>query len=79
MPAFLKRLWNGWRWIGHKIGHVNGIVILTVFYLLVITPYGWLVRRLGRDPVQTRIDPTEESYWQTRPTQRPPKSYERPF
>lgn len=79
MLKFLKRIWNGWRWIGHKIGQVNGVIILTLFYVLVITPFGWLIRRLGRDPIRTRVDPSEKSYWSPRPAADHPKSYDRPF
>lgn len=79
MLKFLKRIWNGWRWIGHKIGQVNGVIILTLFYVLVITPFGWLIRRLGRDPIRTRFDPAEKSYWSPRPAEDRPRSYDRPF
>ena len=78
MLNVLKRLWNGWRWVGHKIGHVNGIIVLAIFYFLVITPFGWLTRRLGRDPIHTGFDPRETSYWRPKSTGQG-KSYDRPF
>lgn len=75
----LKKLWAGWRWLGHKIGHVNGLIILTAFYVVVLTPYAWIMRMLGLDVINSRPDKTRSSYWQSRTVVRRPDSYRRPF
>jgi hypothetical protein len=75
----LKKLWAAWRWVGHKIGHVNGLIMLTIFYVLVLTPYAWIMRLLGADVINSRSDASRVSYWQTRTTVRSPDSYRRPF
>jgi len=73
-----KTLWAGWRWLGHKVGHVNGLIILTIFYVVVFTPYAWIVRMVGSDVINRRPDATRSSYWQSRAAVRP-ESYQRPF
>ena len=73
-----KRLWAGWRWLGHKIGRVNGLIILTIFYVVVFTPYAWIVRMLESDVINSRPDATRSSYWRSRSAIRP-DSYQRPF
>jgi hypothetical protein len=74
-----KAIWTTWRWVGHKIGHVNGLIILTIFYVLVLTPYAWIMRMMRADVINSRPDATRHSYWQHRTAVKPPDSYRRPF
>ena len=39
----LKRLWEGWKKIAHKIGNFQARVLLTVFYAVLVLPFGSLV------------------------------------
>jgi hypothetical protein len=41
---------------------VNPLVMGLVFYLTV-TPTGWIMRALGKDPLRLRIDRQATSYW----------------
>jgi hypothetical protein len=79
MLALLKKIWAAWRWLGHKIGHVNGIIILTIFYLLVFTPCAWLTRFVGADPIHGRPEPNLQSYWLVRLSRRSVDAYRQPF
>jgi len=54
---YLKWLWSKWLPIAQAIGNFNAQVILTIFYLIIISPLG-LIYRLFADPLavkQSRI------------------------
>lgn len=44
MASPLKRLWEGWKEIASYIGDFQSRLILTVFYFVVLTPFGLLTR-----------------------------------
>lgn len=53
----LKRLWEGWKPIGRKIGDFQARVLLTVLYAIVVLPFGLAVRVFG-DPLRIRKPPS---------------------
>lgn len=55
----LKRLWQAWKELAHRIGNFQARVILTVFYAL-LAPFG-LGTRLFSDPLRLKHLPTQ---WQ---------------
>jgi hypothetical protein len=56
--SLLKRLWEGWKRIGRKIGDFQARVLLTVFYAVLILPFGLAVR-IFADPLRIRKLPTQ--------------------
>jgi len=53
----LRRLWGRWKSIAHTIGAFQSRVLLTVFYCLILAPFGLGVR-LFSDPLHlTRRHP----------------------
>ena len=44
MPMLLRRLWEGWKRVGRKIGDFQARVLLTVFYFVVLAPFAVIVR-----------------------------------
>jgi len=54
----LKRLWQAWKRVAHKIGNFQSRVLLTVFYFVFVLPFG-LGARLFSDPLRIRKRPTE--------------------
>ena len=44
MKSFLKRMWEGWKRIAHVIGDFQARVILTIFYAVLVLPFGLAVR-----------------------------------
>ena len=50
-----------------KLAHVLSIVmtsvLLTLTYYLVMTPMGFLMKLLGKDPMERKFDRGKESYW----------------
>ncbi|HTI98258.1 MAG TPA: hypothetical protein VL527_05080 [Dongiaceae bacterium] len=49
--------------LGFAISRVLGRVLLTLIFAGIITPLGWLLRRMGKDPLQLRRPANADSYW----------------
>ena len=58
MLDLLKRAWQGWKKIAHVIGNFQARVLLTVFYGVLVLPFG-LAARLFSDPLRIKKKPTE--------------------
>jgi hypothetical protein len=46
----LKMLYSFWLSLARLAGRVNTFIILTLFYFLIITPYGLILRLSGWNP-----------------------------
>jgi hypothetical protein len=62
-PQALRWVYVAWMVLVFPIGWVVFQASLAVLYFGVFTPIGWLMRLLGRDPLQLRTDPNATSYW----------------
>jgi polyferredoxin len=58
------------------IGWVVSNLLLGVLYFGIMTPFGFLLRATGRDPLRMKR-PETETYWQNRSQRRDPSSYYR--
>jgi len=54
----LKRLWQAWKALGHKIANFQARVLLTIFYALLVLPFG-LAARFFADPLRIKRLPTQ--------------------
>ena len=54
----LKRAWQTWKRIARKIGNFQARVFLSVFYGLIVLPFG-LAARLFSDPLRIKKRPTQ--------------------
>lgn len=76
-PERLQPLERGWMRFAERLGRVGNVVILSLFFVLVLTPFGLALRLLGRDRLRLR-DRSEPSYW--KPLEDPERStYHDPF
>jgi hypothetical protein len=50
MGTRLRRLWQGWKRLGRKIGDFQARVLLTVFYFVILAPFALAMRWLA-DPL----------------------------
>lgn len=72
--AVLRPRWfRGWYrfslWLGFYSSQYIGRCMLLVFFLGVLTPLGWALRRMGKDPLHVRRPTGASTYWQaTRPS-----------
>ena len=75
---------NRWLWVGlsllaFPIGFVISHVILAALFYLVLTPVGFVLRGLGKDPLERRMQPEADSYWVEARASRPKESYFKQF
>ena len=52
----LKRIWEAWKRIAHRIGNFQARVLLTILYLVLVLPFGVVVRLLA-DPLRIKRNP----------------------
>ena len=65
-PPLLALPYRAWMAVGRALGWINTRVILTLFFCLVLTPVGLVMRLLGRDPLRLAYDRKAASYRQPR-------------
>jgi hypothetical protein len=79
-PRALKWVYIGWMSLAFVLGFVMAHVILTLLFLLVITPMGLLARLAGQDFLSLKLDRAAKSYWLPRtPKSKKAADYERQF
>lgn len=61
----IKRIWQAWKKIAHKIGDFQARVLLTIIYAVLILPFGLAIRFFS-DPLRIRHRP---SSWLDHPDQ----------
>ena len=77
-PRSLTLLHRGWTRLGHALGWFNTRVILTLIFMIVITPFSFVMWVFGRDRMKRGFDPKGETYRVPSPP-RPPQGMEKPF
>ena len=70
-PALLAPLNRLWSRIGALLQAVVSPLVMAILFYGIITPIGVLLRLLGQDPLQRRIEPTLPSYWIARRPAKP--------
>ena len=61
----LLPLWKLWLKLGHILGTINTFILLTVFYLLILTPLGLLRKLFGKDDFK-KMASQDNSFWTLR-------------
>ncbi len=78
-PTLLGSVQRGWMAFAAALGHVNTRILLTAFFYVVMTPFGFVLR-LVRDPLNRSMRDTGDTNWVRRqPQPVDPASYERQF
>jgi hypothetical protein len=62
-PGFLRPVYILWMALALPIGWCISHLLLLLVYYLVVTPIGLLMRIMGYDPLQRRINSAASSYW----------------
>jgi Saxitoxin biosynthesis operon protein SxtJ len=69
-----------WMRFAAALGWVNSRVLLTIVFFLLVTPFGWLKRRFGRDTLALAWNPAHRgTTWREKTTPYDAKHWERPF
>jgi len=66
LPAALGPVQRAWMRFGSALGEINGRIILTVMFYLVLVPVGFVLRRFVRDPLDRDLDDGRETNWVAR-------------
>jgi len=72
-PRALKYFYFAWMSLAIVFGFIVSTLILTLFFILVITPIGLAARLFGKDFLRLKLDRRESTYWISRKS-RPPRS-----
>jgi hypothetical protein len=67
IPSAARLFHVGWMRLAAALGYVNSRILLTLMFYGAITPYGFVSRLVGRDPLRRRGKKLE-SYWIERKT-----------
>ena len=59
----LRPIYRGWMAFAFVLGWINARVLLGLFFYLVLTPLGLLLRISGKDLLDEKIDRSARSYW----------------
>jgi hypothetical protein len=79
MPRILGPVERGWMAFALVLGAINTRIILTLVYVLVVTPIG-VLRRWRDDPLTRRLGTDARSHWVQRPRKAvDPTSYRKQF
>lgn len=62
-PRGFRGFYRGGMTFSFQIGQVIGKVLLTVFFFILVTPMGLLLRLLGKDLLQLKRTPDKHTYW----------------
>jgi hypothetical protein len=58
-------VYKTWRLVQMPIAFVVWHTVLAILYYLIVTPMALVMRLLGRDPLNRRLEPSRPSYWET--------------
>jgi hypothetical protein len=62
-PRWFRRFYRCGMLLSFQIGQIMGKVILTLFFILLLTPIGLLMRLLGKDLLQLKRKTGKHTYW----------------
>jgi len=78
-PALGRRLYVGWMLAATPAGWTISHLVLGAVFFLVLFPIGWIMRLVGRDPMERTFDREARSYWIERDRRSEPARYFRQF
>ena len=70
VPRWFRGFYRAGMTVSFHIGQVMGKVLLTFFFLFLLTPLSLLLRLLGQDLLKLKRNKTATSYWQPAKTNR---------
>ena|SRR5690349_20880131 len=63
-PRWFRPLYRTGMTVSFRIGQVMGAILLTLFFLLVLTPIALLLRLTGKDLLHLKRDPHATTFWE---------------
>lgn len=62
-PRWFRGFYRGGMTVSFQIGQTIGKVMLTIFFFVVVTPMGLLLRLLGKDLLGLKKGPANKTWW----------------
>jgi Saxitoxin biosynthesis operon protein SxtJ len=79
-PSVLAPLNRVWAKFGLLLHHIIGPLFLGILFYVCVTPYGFLMRLAGKDPLRRKFEPGAKSYWIVREPPGPaPETFKNQF
>jgi len=50
--------------VGFAVSRFLGRILLMLFFMFILTPFGWILRLAGKDLLKLKRPPDIETYWQ---------------
>ena len=63
VPPLFIPIYKIWVKFGEIVGRINSFIILSILFYFIITPTGIVMRLLGKDLLNKKIDKKGNSYW----------------
>jgi hypothetical protein len=79
VPTRVRWIYVAWMLAVFPIGWCVFQCLLAILFFGVITPLGFLMKRLGRDPLQLRTQPGATTYWTVRAPSDDPRGHFRQY
>ena len=78
-PRWLAAIFTLWMIAAFPIAWLGSLVALATIFVGVVMPLGFLLRALGRDPLDNRPASQQDSYWKVKPAAENPERYLRQY
>ena len=79
-PGLLKPVYIVWIKLAFILGWVNTRFLLVIVFYLVVTPIGLVIKLLGIDLLERKIDKDQKTYWKAKENPDAPSfAYKRQF
>lgn len=63
VPPLFRLIYRLWIQFSVVLGFFVSRILLTIIFFLVITPTGLIMKLVGKDPMDRKLDPNASSYW----------------
>jgi hypothetical protein len=64
--TILRPIYVWWMRFAFLLGWVNTRILLTVFFYCILTPTALVLRLMGKDLIDKKVDRNAQSYWKMR-------------
>lgn len=79
IPGLGRLLYIGWMGLGVTLGMFTQPIVVTVAYVLLFVPLGFVFRAMGRDLLKRRMATESASYWEDCEEPDDPETYFKQF
>ena len=79
VPRLRLVMYYGWMKLIYPVGWIISHLVLLIFYYLVLTPIGLIMRAFGRDLMRRRFEGDASTYWVEHHLDSDPARYFRQF